>query len=274
MTGCLVSVMLPDVSGNDGFAAALLNPASAVPAGIARANGGDPVQAFNVYRNNVVASLAQALKAAFPVTSVLLGDGLQRALMADYARAHPPTSPILAHYGDGFADYLAAHPATRERPFLADMARLERLKLASYHSADALALTSEVLARVDPEQLSDTVLALHAAARLFRSRFPVASIYGLETAALAGALPEGARAAIRMDKAEAMLVVRPRFDVALHALSSSQAAFFTACDDGAVLGDAAERAYETDEAFDLQSTLALGLASGAFAIPAELESSP
>jgi hypothetical protein len=34
-----------------------------------------PLEAFNVYRNNVVASLADALKAAFPVTSQLAGRG-------------------------------------------------------------------------------------------------------------------------------------------------------------------------------------------------------
>jgi hypothetical protein len=54
------------------FASAVLDPEKPVPDGIARANGGDPLEAFNVYRNNVVASLADALKAAFPVTSLLL----------------------------------------------------------------------------------------------------------------------------------------------------------------------------------------------------------
>jgi len=257
--------MSPDAAHSQAdFAAAVLDPSLGVPEGIARANGGDPREAFNVYRNNVVASLADALKAAFPITAQLLGDGLQRALMADFVRAHPPSSPVLSSYGEGFPRFLAEHPATRARPFLADMAVLERRRIEAYHAADAPVFDGASLAALDAESVSAGTFHLHPAVRLVASRFPVASIHAIEQAARDGTLAAGARAALDMRRAETVLITRPLYDVTMQTIGPGDAAFLIACGKGLSFAEATEAGFAADEAFDLQACLTRCLAAGAF----------
>ena len=109
------------------FAKALLNPHAPVPPAVARANGGDPQEAFNVYRNNVMASLVDALADTFPITVQLLGEEPSRALMAAICA---PIAAAFAGSGDkwrGLPRLSRRHPIATQRPFLADVARLERL---------------------------------------------------------------------------------------------------------------------------------------------------
>lgn len=256
----VLSAVLP----HDDFAAAVLDPDRDVPRGVGRANGGDPLQAFNVYRNNVVVSLAEALKATFPITSQLLGEGLQRALMADYVRAHPPKSAVMAHYGHGFGAFLREHPATKARPFLADMAAMERLRLDSYHAGDAQVFDGTILANLEPDVLAAGSFVLHPATRVFVSRFPLADIYAIELAQSRGETPPMDRNAISMSKRQAVLITRPVYEVFVNPISLGGAAFLNACGAGASFDDAAEAGFEADTLFDLQTALSLALTSGSF----------
>ena len=95
------------------FAAALLDAERPVPAGLCAWNGSDPARRFAVYRNNVIVSLVAALADTFPVLRQLVGDEFFDAMAGLYVRAHPPTSPVLAHYGEGLADWLAAFEPAR-----------------------------------------------------------------------------------------------------------------------------------------------------------------
>lgn len=246
------------------FASAVLDPEKPVPDGIARANGGDPLEAFNVYRNNVVASLADALKAAFPVTSLLLGEGLQRALMANFVRAHPPKNAVLSTYGGDFPGYLAQHPATKARPFLGDVALLERRRIEAYHAADASVFDGAVLGGIDPEILSAGTLVVHPSVRLIASRFPIATVYAIEKATLDGVAAPVDRSSVDMRKGEAVLVSRPYYDVTSQPIGRGDFAFIKACARGVPFGAAADDGFQADPAFDLQSSLALCLTAGVF----------
>ncbi|MBV6656379.1 MAG: putative DNA-binding domain-containing protein [Devosiaceae bacterium] len=250
--------------GQGAFAHALRAPDAPVPHGIARANGADPTEAFNIYRNNVVASLADALQAAFPITAQMLGDGLSRALTADFARAHPPRSPVLGGYGAGFPRYLANHEATKSRPFLAEMALLERLYLDSYHAADAAALDGATLAALDPETLSAGRLVLHPATRLVRFRFPIAEMHAIEQAAMRGEDVGAARSALDLRRGSQALITRPAYQVSVNGISPGASAFLKACEAGDSFADAAQAGFEAEPAFDLQTTLSDALSLGAF----------
>jgi len=119
------------------FASALLDPARPVPSGLATWNGSDPVARFAVYRNNVVVSLVAALADTFPVVRELVGEEFFTAMARLYVAEQPPLSPVLAHYGDGFADWVVQFEPAAAVPCLADMARLERARVRAYHAADA-----------------------------------------------------------------------------------------------------------------------------------------
>lgn len=227
------------------FTAALLDPARPAPEGLSSPGGGAPGKRFDVYRNNVVVSLMEALAAGFPAVAALMG-GRFKPMSAAYARAHPPDSPLMTRYGRRMPEFLA------DEPELSDLARLELALRDSYHAPDAPALDPARLTELPPDELMKVRLATAPATRVLRSRWPVASLW---TRALRG----GSEAP---DRGEAVLVTRPGFDPEPHVLPPGAATFILALED-ATLSDAVVRAEGTAPDFDLTATLALMLRTGA-----------
>lgn len=118
------------------FAEALLDREAGVPPGLTSWNGSDPAPRFTVYRNNVVVSLIDALADTYPVVQQLVGEEFFRAMAREFALAHPPTSPVMAFYGDGFVEFIGAFPPAAALPYLADVARLEYCYVQVYHAAE------------------------------------------------------------------------------------------------------------------------------------------
>lgn len=238
------------------FAHALLRPDAPCPAGLKTWNGSDPAQRFAVHRNNVVVSLVDALADSYPAVQALVGEDFFRAMAAEFVRGNPPRSPVLAWYGAGFADFLEGFPPAAGLPYLADVARLEWLRVEAWHAADAdplpLAEISALLA--DAAALPALRLALHPALRLLRSAHPVVSIWAAHQADDVAA----ALGAIDFAAAEVALVVREGIEVAILRIEPGAAAFIGHLLDGATFGEAAAAA----GAFDLAATLALLLRSG------------
>lgn len=92
---------------------------------------------FAVYRNTCARGAVEALRAAFPTVDALIGDDAFTQAALDFRAADPPHSPVLSDYGRGFAHFLARQPWTGELPYLADVAHLDRLWLASFLASDA-----------------------------------------------------------------------------------------------------------------------------------------
>ena len=92
--------------------------------------------AFAVYRNTTARGAVEALRAAFPTVDMLVGEEMFTSVALDYRRERPPASPVLSDYGADFSAYLARQPWTCELPYLADVARLDRLWLESFLAAD------------------------------------------------------------------------------------------------------------------------------------------
>ncbi|MDZ4255109.1 MAG: DNA-binding domain-containing protein, partial [Sulfuritalea sp.] len=154
------------------FAEALLAAEPVCPPGLTTWNGSAPEKRFAVYRNNVIVSLIDALADSFPVTQELVGEAFFRAMARQFVRENPPRSPVLALYGDGFAEFIAAFPAAAELAYLADVARLELLRVQAWHAADAEPLAAQHMGRLlgDAEALPQIRFALHPSLRILRSR--------------------------------------------------------------------------------------------------------
>ena len=80
---------------------------------------------MNVHRHTILAGLVNAMRTTFATVVKLLGDDFFRRIATDYARAHPPASPVLFAYGDTFPAFLKLHPYTRDAALLADAARFD-----------------------------------------------------------------------------------------------------------------------------------------------------
>jgi hypothetical protein len=161
------------------FAAALLDPQRACPSGLFSANGADPARRFAVYRNNVQSSLINALADSYPVVLQLVGDEFFRAMARLYIQQFAPQGPLLNDYGSHFADFIEVFAPAASVPYLADVARLERLRVRAYHAADALALNHEQIAAVlsAPQTLGELHIQLHPSVSTLNSTYAVVALW-------------------------------------------------------------------------------------------------
>ncbi|MCB1509178.1 MAG: putative DNA-binding domain-containing protein [Hyphomicrobiaceae bacterium] len=240
------------------FSSALLDPRAAIPAGIRRADGGDPAFAFAVYRNNVAVSLVETLAAGFPAVRALLGEARFKAVALDFVRREPPRSPVLLRYGATFPQALGAREDLAAIPFLADLAALEWARIEAHHAADAAPAAIADLAVLGEAALGAARLTLHPSVRLVRSRFPIVTIHAIETGGI-----ERPRHRIDLGTGQDALVVRPGMRVAVHPLSEGLGAFVEALVWGAPLGDALEAGINEDASFDASGALQLVFSAGA-----------
>lgn len=101
-------------------------------------------QAFGVYRNTSARGVVEGLRAAFPTIDMMLGEEMFTGIALDYRREEPPAGPVLSDYGSDFPAWLSRQGWAGELPYLADVARLDRLWLESFLAADLASLPKTV----------------------------------------------------------------------------------------------------------------------------------
>ena len=239
------------------FSAAILDPALPVPEGLHGPEVRRADKRYAVYRNNVTVSLIAALDANFSSVKRLVGDEFFAAMAREYARENPPKSRLMAEYGASFPQFLESFEPLAKYPYMADVARLERLWIDSYHEADAEPLQGAALAAIAPEALFETRFAAHPAARLFSSPFAAVTIMSANRS-------DGDVPPINAAIAECGLVTRPHLDVTVRHIPASTHAFLSALTAGSTLGGSIEAALALDADFNLAASLQGMLEAGVF----------
>ena len=205
------------------------------PAGAAGALAAQP--GFAVYRNSVLAACIDALEANYPVLTALLGRDWLRAAAADYARATLPREVCLMRYGDDFGDFVAALPTAAGLPYVADVARLERLWRESHLAADAAPLDARQLQALAPAALPTLRLAPHPATRWhWFADTPALGLWQAHQAP-AGAPRDAALQALRW-QAEGALLSRVHGQVRVTRVDRASCRLLDACAAGQPLAEA------------------------------------
>jgi hypothetical protein len=240
------------------LAAAILGGDLDGAAALIRADRLPAAERLRVYRNHSFTSLAEALAANFPVTARLVGEDFFRAAAKRFVAAEPPSQPCLSAYGEAFPDFLASFGPAQSLPYLADVARLEYLRIEVVHAPEEPALDLVALADLPETAQRNLPLALLPGVRLLASPFPVDRIWLAHQEAdvapvdLAG---DPCRLLVRAAQGAARF---ERIDAGTHA-------FLDAAANGATLESAAEAALAADPGFDLARALATHRAIGIFA---------
>lgn len=231
--------------------AALLTPTSASPPGLSTWNGSDPTKRFDVYRNNVTVSLIDALADSYPVVQALVGEAFFRAMAAEFIRHYPPSSPVLVWYGEEYPDFLANFPPVAGLPYLADVARLEWLRVESWHAADAKPLSQEALISLlsDEAMLAHICFTLDPALRVLHSAYPVVSIWSVHQ----GQDPAEGMKRVDLTCSQSALLVRPQLGVEVMHIEHNAAMFIERLNSGASFADAVT----VSGPFDIPETLSL-----------------
>lgn len=249
---------LPSKVSADTFGRALWDPAEETPPGLIGPDGKTAPKRFNVYRNNVIASLCEALQQSFPAVESLLGEDYFKALARAFVAAHPPDSPVLMWYGAEFGDFIGTFPPLQAYPYLADVARAEWAWLQAYHAADAEPLDPGEIGTVAPDDVGNVRFKMHPACRILQSGWPVWDLLR------ANRFDPAAEIAVDLEVPQSILITRPEFEVELMLLRPGGDVFVIALANGATLAEAAAAASGHAEAFSLSDTLSDCLANGVF----------
>ncbi len=234
------------------FAASLTG--TALPPGTTTPVPDETGQRFAVYRNNVAASLAEALAQRFAVIRRLVGAEFFAALAGVYAATHRPTSPVLHEWGESFGTFLDSFPPLAGYPYMGDVARIEMARGRAFHAADAPPINPLRLIGADPARL---VLILHPSVQLLRLATPAVTIWTHNQ-------PGHTPGPLTLAGAETALVLRgPGFDVPVFSLHTGDAVMIEQIAAGQSLHRAAEAALWAETGHDPQPLLGRLLAAGA-----------
>jgi hypothetical protein len=209
-----------------------------------------------VYRNTVVHGAVEALRANYPVLAEILGEEMFDCLAADFAAASPPSSPILALYGEGFAEWLEEQSWILEFPYLSDVARCERMHIECLFAADHEPLYLGDLANADWNALH---IRLHPAARFDWFLTPAAGIW---IAHQQGSLPEELSPCW---KGEGLLIARPHLITWPLALDAAAHRLLLGIAHGESVGHAAIAAAAIQPGADVGAIFSSIVNAGAFA---------
>lgn len=232
------------------FAAAVLDPESAVPPGVSSAGR------FSVYRNNVVSGLIDALAVRFPATRRIVGEDFFAAMAREFIARRPPASPALLEYGGGFADFVARFEPAAELVYLPDVVRLEDARVRAFHAEDAAPSGFDALSALPMERLAERIFEIHPSVSLVRSTYPIVTIWEMN-------MGEIELAEIADWSGEDALVARPELAVHVHRLPAGGAVFLDRLMKKETLGDAYAAAAQTAH-FDLAASLTTLLRAGTF----------
>ncbi|HET6619493.1 MAG TPA: DNA-binding domain-containing protein [Dongiaceae bacterium] len=217
------------------------NSAAVAPAIVADAF--DASERLGIHRNNFLISLRAALKANFPVTLRLVGNGFFEQAAYRFALAHPPQRPCLFEYGAAFPDYLQALPELAAVPYVADVARFEFARVAACHAPAEEYVSADSLAGLEPERLDAVPVRLARHARVVAVTAPVLELWK------AHRKPEADLTAIDMaPRSHALLVCRPEHSLLAREIDTAAALFLAAAGAGSSLGLAAAQCHAQGDA--------------------------
>ncbi|KEJ95868.1 Putative DNA-binding domain-containing protein [Pseudosulfitobacter pseudonitzschiae] len=236
------------------FYDALLDPVLPAPEGLHDGTGAVAGKRFDVYRNNVMQSLTDVMRAGFPAVRKLIGAQNFDLVAGAFIRAQPPTLPIMQRYGDGFDSFLAEVPQLAHLGYLSDVAGLEQALRLSYHAADCVPLDAARLGDLPPEQLGAVRFAVAPAVHLIPSVWPLYDIWRFNT-------EDGAPKP--QPVAQHVLITRADYDPVPHPLSPAQGAWIAALMAGETLEAAQDAAGAVDPACDIATPMALLFAQNA-----------
>lgn len=217
---------------------------------------GAPDRRLTIHRRHYETSLTNALLQKFPATAWLLGTPLLTAAALRFVRAHPPTAPCIAEYGESFPEFLSMLPETARFPYIRSFSELEWHLGQIAVAIDEPAIALGELAALDIDQLPDLTLRLQPGLRYLRSDWPVDELMKLF---LSDAAPDsfalsGTKCRLELQGS------RGAFN--LSQLTAHDFAFRTSIAEGATVGMAAQAAIAANATFDIAAAFSSLFSTG------------
>ncbi|WP_323760928.1 DNA-binding domain-containing protein [Maricaulis sp.] len=209
-----------------------------------------------IYRNNVVNSAIEALRAAYPTVNKLTGDRFFSPMAKAHWQNNPPQTRTMTLYGAGFAAHVRDYAPASTLPYLADIARLDRAWLEAMHAPDAVPCWARTVAAMAPQELPNLAPGLHPSVRVLHLDWPVHAVWS------AHRFGQPAGETRLAPQAEAVILYRPQTDVFSARLTAADAIFLDRLGAGASLSTASAAALVEDPFFDAAKAFGDALTAG------------
>ena len=118
---------------------------------------------LEIYANAYFYRVLDVLKEEFPSTLTAIGEVNFHNLITGYLIEYPPTEPSILYAGRNLPEFIRTHPLSDQKPYLGDLARLERTALEIFHAADASVLDESIMRQVPPHEWPAMVMRRHPA---------------------------------------------------------------------------------------------------------------
>jgi hypothetical protein len=161
---------------------------------------------MEIYADMYFVRIHEVLLEEYAKTAGVLGAAGFHGLVLEYLEACRPNHPSMREVGARLPAFLAVHPTISGRPWLAELARLERARLEMVDSADAETLTLDALRGLPPERFASLRLRLVPSHVLVTTRFDVVSLWRSNDPA--AAVPEPGAAALLVWRHELQVLHR------------------------------------------------------------------
>ena len=136
------------------------------------------VERLDLYAHMYFFRLRDILVTDYPKVVTVLGDERFHNLCVDYLHACPPRSASVRELGDQLPGFLSKNALAKERPWLADLARLERARLEIFDGfADAQTTTLETVRSISPEELATLPLKWIPARMVIECDYDIAALW-------------------------------------------------------------------------------------------------
>jgi hypothetical protein len=185
-----------------------------------------PLERIDIYQTMYFWRLHEVLREDFPKLRKALGDDFA-ALARRYLARHPSEAPSVRHLGAQLATFLATDPLADERPWLSELARLERARVDVFDASDAVPLRAADLAAIPPDDWADLRFTVVPAVEILRTAWPVHEVW---TAPLSTPSP----------RATTLRVWRQDFAVFHAAIDAVERAAFDALSEGRSFAEVCE----------------------------------
>jgi hypothetical protein len=211
------------------------------PAELAGILGGDErldaSQRLDIYANMYFWRLADILRGDYSAVAAAAGDERFHNLVTDYLLACPSEHPSVRNVGARLPDYLATHALGLERPWLAELARLERTRIELFDGPDADSLTLDELRALPTDAYVSLPLPLIPSHRLLDVSCAIEDVWRAADAGEELPIPEpGART---------LLIWRQDLAVYHRAIEPLELQLLTRARDGAPFGVLCDLVAET-----------------------------
>jgi hypothetical protein len=215
-----------------------------------------PERRLAVHQRNYETSLIDALLVKFPATGWLAGTPFLTDAASRFIRRHPPNAPCIAEYGTTFPAFLSSCKGIKRMPYLREFAELEWHIGQAAIAVNRMPASPEQFLAIGSEAVPDTTLTLQQGLHYLHAAWPVDELMNLY-------LTETTPEQFCLSPADVWIEVRgARGEFHFSRVNAADFLFRRSVLEGQSVGDAAERALDTDANFDPGQALGRLIAAG------------